>query len=171
MKTIFEEGIQERRALLLKSWPAFAGQPPLLVGEVIDRDKTEMPNDFCQWAPGLVIASDYLLRAAGYCPGRRGPSGWKEGQPDVFTKVIYRNRLMVRGCGELWSVERENDEVLAFRFGPTPIFTHTRQAAMRLAEYCHPKPDKGEGPFPEPRGVASTLRWAASDPSGIHFCN
>ena len=168
---IFEEEIKERRALLLKSWPTFVREPPYLVAAVIDRDKTELPNDFCPWARGLVIASDPLLRAAGYCPGTRGPSGWKEVQPDVFTKKVYGNWLMVRGCGELWSVERENQEVLAFFFGPTPMFTRTRQAAFRLAEYCHPKPRKGEGPFPEPRGVASTLRWQASDPFGVSFCN
>jgi hypothetical protein len=171
MKTIFEEEIQERRALLLKSWPAFVREPPFLIAAVIDRDKTGI--DFCPWAPGLAIASDCLLRAAGHRPGIRGPGGWTETNPDVFTKVLYRNRLWVRGCGcgELWTVERDNEEVLAFPFGPTPIYTRTRQAAMRLADYCHPKPRKGEGPFPEPRGVASTLRWQASDPFGVRFCN
>src|SRR5262249_9697675 len=157
-----------RRALLLKSWPAFIRQQPsYLLAAVIDRGKTEMPNDFCQWAPGLVIASDYLLRAAGYCPGTRGPGGWTKVKPNLFMKEAYGNRLWVCGCGELWGVERDNDEVLAFPFGPTPIFTRTRQGAMRLAEYCHPKPLKGEWPFPAPRGVASTLRWQASDPHGV----
>ena len=166
---IFHEEINERRELLLKSWPTFVREPCSRVAEVIDRDKTELPDDFCPWAPGLVIASDNLLHAAGYRPGTRGPNGWTEGQPDVFTKVIHGNRLMVRGCGKLWSVERELDEVLACLFGPVPMFTRTRQAAMRLAEYCHPKPRKGEGAFPETRVPA--LRWAVSEPSGIRFCN
>ena len=56
---------------------------------------------------------------------------------------------MVRGCGGLWSVERELDEVLAYLFGPVPMFTRTRQAAMRLAEYCHPSQVKVKGPFPK----------------------
>src|SRR5262249_13068197 len=49
--------------------------------------------------------------------------------------------------------EREIDEVLAFIYGSMPVFTCTYQAAMRLAEFCHPRPRQGEGAFPEPRGV------------------
>jgi hypothetical protein len=173
---MFNEEIEERRNALRQCWPTFSKQhwpefakyPPSLIAEVIDREKIEMSPDFCPWAPGLVVASDYLLEAAGYCPGSRRPSGWKEGRPNVFTKVIYGNRLMVRGCGELWSVERQNDEALAFPFGPVPMFTRTREAAMRLAEYCHPKAQEGEyRPFPAPRRVASSLRWVYSDPGGI----
>ena len=172
----FKEENEERRNALQQCWPTFSKQhwptitryPPSLIAEVIDRDKTEMPYDFCPWAPGLVVASDYLLEAAGYRPGLRRPSGWKEGRPDVFTKVIYGNRLKVRGCGELWTVERENEEILAFPFGPVPMFTRTREGAMRLAEYCHPKALPGEYRcFPQPQGVASSLRWVVSDPTGI----
>ena len=165
---MFTDEIIERRSAVLKDWPAFVKQPSSqLIAEFIERDQTDLPSNYCPWAPGVVIASDYLLQAANYHPGSRCPSGWAIGQPDVFTKVIFGNRLMVRGCGEFWTVEREMDEALAFPHGPVPMFTRTRQAAMRLAEYCHPKPREGEYPFPKPRGVASSLRWVVSGPSGI----
>jgi hypothetical protein len=166
---MFTDEIIERRNAVLKDWPAFVKQPSShLIAEFIERDQTDLPSNYCPWAPGIVIASDYLLQAANYHPKSRGPNGWTLGQPDVFTKVIYGNRLLVRGCGEFWTVEREIDEALAFPYGPVPIFTRTRQAAMRLAEYCQPKPREDEyRPFPKPRGVASPLRWIVSTPSGI----
>jgi len=54
----------------------------------------------------------------------------------------------------LWSIERHNlneniFEVLAFDFGPTPIFYRERQLAMAVAKYCNPKP----------REDAKCLRW------------
>jgi hypothetical protein len=129
-----------------------------------------MPDDFVPWAPGIVIPSDYLLRAAEHRAGSRRPEGWSLEKPDVFTKVMYGNRLMVRGCGKFWTAERELDEVLGFPFGPLPVFTRTDQAAMRLVEYCHPCPQQGEGCFPRPREVASGLSWIVATPSGIEWC-
>jgi hypothetical protein len=166
---IFAQEIEERRNAILKRWQRFQKQPPtVLIAEVIERSKTELPDWFVPWAPGVVIASDYLLRAAGHRPGSRRPSGWSPGKPDVFTKVIYGNRLMVRGCGEFWTVEREIDETLGFPFGPMPVFTRTSEGAMRLAEYCHPRAQEGEKfCFPRPREVASGLTWIVSDPPGI----
>jgi hypothetical protein len=166
-----EQKIIERRGAVLKHWQTFLDQPsPYLVAEVIERSNTELPDDFVPWAPGIVIASDYLLRAAGYHPGSRRPEGWSPGNPGVFTKVTYRNRLTVRGCGEFWIIERETCEVLAYTYGSLPIVTRTYQAAMRLAEYCHPRPLEGENCHPCPRGVASALRWLVSSPSGIFWC-
>jgi hypothetical protein len=168
---MFNQKIEERRNAILKCWPALQEHPPtVLIAEVVERSKTDMPDDFVPWAPGVVIASDYLLRAAGHRPGLRRPEGWSPGKPDVFTKVMYGNRLMVRGCGEFWTAERELDEVLAFPFGPLPVFTRTSQAAMRLAEYWHPCPQQSEGCFPRPREVASGLSWIVATPSGIEWC-
>jgi hypothetical protein len=169
---MFNQKIEERRNAILKCWQRFKEQPPtVLIAEVIERSKTDMPDDFAPWAPGVAIVSDYLLRAAGDGPGSRRPTGWSPGKPDVFTKVVYGNRLMVRGCGEFWTPEREIDMVLAFPFGPLPVFTRTCQAAMRLAEYCHPHPQQGEmSCFPRPREVASGLDWVVATPSGIEWC-
>src|SRR5438445_440700 len=82
---------------------------------------------------------------------------------DLLRKVKYSNRLMVRGCGSLWTVEREMDEVLVFPYGSLPVFTRTHRAAKYLAEYCQ-YPEPGEGSYPPPRGVASGLRWIVSTP-------
>ncbi len=168
---ILDQMIMERRNAILKCWQGFRERPPtVLIAEVIERSKTDMPDDFVPWAPGIVIPSDYLLRAAGHRPGSRRPEGWSLEKPDVFTKVMYGNRLMVRGCGKFWTAERELDEVLGFPFGPLPVFTRTDQAAMRLVEYCHPCPQQGEGCFPRPREVASGLSWIVATPSGIEWC-
>jgi len=168
---MFNQKIEERRNAILKCWQGFRERPPtVLIAEVIERSKTDMPDDFVPWAPGIVIPSDYLLRAAGHRPGSRRPEGWSQGKPDVFTKRMYGNQLMVRGCGEFWTAERELNEVLGFPFGPLPVFTRTLQAAMRLAEYCHPCPQQGEGCFPRPREVASGLSWIVATPSGIEWC-
>jgi hypothetical protein len=77
---------------------------------------------------------------------------------------------MVRGCGELWTVEREIDQVLVYKFGSLPVFTSTPDEAMQLAEYCHLPATEDEPWHASPRGVASSLRWAVSTPDGIQWC-
>ena len=169
---IYDQMIQERRDAILQCLEGFQRNlPTVLISKVIERSKTDLPDEFAPWAPAVVIASDYLLAAAGHRPRSRRPKGWTETHPDVFRKETYWNRLMVRGCGELWSVERECEEVLAFPFGPLPVFAETLQGAMRLAEYCHPHPQEGEyRSFPRPRGTASGLHWMPRTPDGIMYC-
>ena len=170
--TIFDQEIQERRDAILKCLEGFRKHTPtVLISKVIERSKADLPSWFVPWAPAVVIASDYLLQATGHRPGSRRPKGWFEGGPEVFAKDLYGNQLMVRGRGELWSVERHNHEVLAFPFGPLPVFTETCQGAMRLAEYCHPPAQEGESRcYPRPRGTASGLHWVAATPMGIKYC-
>src|SRR6266436_2032608 len=137
---MYEAELNERRNRVLRHWPAFLeDRAPRLISEVVERSKTELPDDFVPWAPGAVIASDYLLRASGCRPGSRRPKGWSQREPDVFRKRVNGNTLTVSGCGEFWTIERENAEALAFIFGPLPVFTRTSQEAMRLAEYCQPR--------------------------------
>jgi hypothetical protein len=163
--------ILERRDTVSKLWSALVTQtPPMLLAKLVERSKTELPPDFLSWAPGVGIASEYLLQAAGHFPGAPRPDGWCSGNPDVFTKIMWQNRLTVRGCGEYWTVERDVEEVLAFPYVNVPVFTETCEAAMRLAEYCHPGPQEGERFFPRPRGVASGLRWVVRTPTGIEWC-
>jgi hypothetical protein len=123
----------------MASWPSFVENVPSgLIAEVVDRGKLDLPDWYLGWAPGGAIANDDLLRRAGYHPGARRPRGWApERQRDVFTKGRYIfDLLMVRGAGEFWTVERREDEALAFEFGPTPIFTGTAEAGMFLCEFC-----------------------------------
>jgi hypothetical protein len=167
--SMIDQMIEERRNAILKCWQVFQEHPPtVLIAEAIERSKTDLPAWFAPWAPGVVIASDYLLKAAGHRPRSRRPEGWSEGKnPDVFTKGMHGNQLMVRGCGEFWTVERF-DEVLACPFGPLPVFTRTSHAAMRLAEYCHPLPQEGDKlSSSRPRRVASGLHWVDWSPSGV----
>lgn len=161
--------ILERRNAILADWGSFLqGHSPYLTSEVVERDKTQLPADFVPWAPGVIVASDYLLRAAGYRPGSRCPSGWYPArQPGVVTKALYQNRLKVRSCGKFWRIERAECEVLAFPFGSLPVVTRTREAAMYLAEYCHPEPRKEENCHPRPRGAASSLCWVMWDAYGF----
>jgi hypothetical protein len=158
----YDDEIAERRNALMPSWPRFVRNPPTeFISQIVERSQADLPNSFLGWAPGAAIASDDLLRRAGYHPGARRPTGWVPGkEPDVFTKERYvYDYLLVRGAGEFWTVERNADEALAFEFGPTPIFTRTVEAAMYLAEYCR------YGYRPRPG-----LRWAVASPTGILYC-
>jgi hypothetical protein len=45
---------------------------------------------------------------------------------------------MVRGCGKLWTVERQTDEVLAYKFGPSRYSQERRKLHPdRLAGRLH----------------------------------
>ena len=160
--------ISERRNAVLRDWPAFlSNKSPHEIGEVIERGDPDLdlPDDFAPWAPGVVIPSEHLLKQI-------APHGrdWQETNLDVYRKILHRNKLCVRGCGKLWTVEREIDELLAYGFGPLPVFTRTPDAAMRLAEYCHLPTTKDEPWHASPRGVAANLRWVVSTPDGIQWC-
>jgi hypothetical protein len=157
MSTITEKIIARRKAVSLH-WQKFLREPPPhLIAEVVERDDTEMPDRFVPWAPGVVVASDHLLAAAHHRLGSRPPLGWSQHKPRVFWKPARTNRLWVCGLGEFWTVEREIETVLVFAYGSMPIVTRSYQAAMRLAEYCHPQPAPG-------------LMWVVMTPDGINWC-
>jgi len=153
------EKVTERREAISRDLKAFQRDAsPFLVEEVIARRRTWLPDDLAPWAPGVVLASDYLLRASNYRQGARRPRGWlSRCKGGVFLKFPDdRSHLRVRQCGQFWTVERTVNcvgEMLAYPYGPLPIFTRTYQAAMRLAEYCHRRP----------RGTGSSLRWVFED--------
>lgn len=157
-----DQMIIERQNAVSASLPGFLStRSPLLIEDYIERSKA-LPYFFVPWAPGAVIAADYLLGQAHYRPGSYRPRGWKLAWRRDFRKRVQRWHLMVRGCGPFWTVERAcTGEVLVFRFGSMPILNRNYQAAMRLAEYCHP----------EPRGIASgSLRWIWWETAGIERC-
>jgi hypothetical protein len=159
--------IARRRSATMVGWDGFREDvSPFQVAEVIDRSKTKFTDDFVPWAPGIAVASDYLLRAANYDPGSRRPPGWTQHSARLFRKLLHRNYLTVSRCGEFWLVERQIEEVLVYRYGSLPIVTRNYQAAMRLAEYCH-LPRNGEFHRGRPRGVASNLKWVVSTPDGV----
>jgi hypothetical protein len=115
---------------------------PRPIDQVIDRNEARLPDWLVPWARGVAIASDTLLRNAGYRPGMHRPHGWDETSPRYFVREMGRTSLLVRASDDtgLWTIERlgetrryEVDEVLACVFGWTPIFTRSYQSAMRLA--------------------------------------
>jgi hypothetical protein len=157
-----------RRNAVRRNWPAFLkGRSPYKIGEVIERGDPDLdlPDDFAPWAPGVVVPSEHLLMQIE--PRSRD---WKETAPDVYNKFSHRNKLVVRGCGKLWTVERQTEEVLAHQFGPLPVFTRTPDAAMQLAEHCHLPATEAEPWHASPRGAASCFRWVVSTPDGVRWC-
>ena len=140
----------ERPEITLSEWERFCKDfPSHLIDKVIDREKACLPDWFMPLAWGVAIASDELLREAGYRHGMRQPPGWRERTPDYFTHYIaYENGLLVRESEEtdLWTIEHlgpsrryEVDEVLGHVFGGTPLFTRSSRSAMCLAMHCHTK--------------------------------
>jgi hypothetical protein len=128
-------------------------QAPRLFNKLVDRARLDLPDWYLQRAEGAVIAGDGILRATGYCKGSHMPHGWV--QSDLFQfkrrSEDSERTLMVRRCGNFWTVERLqfgdgrtiplcDTYALVCAFSYRPIWTHARQAAMRLAEYCDPQP-------------------------------
>jgi hypothetical protein len=122
---------------------------PRLFECVLDRSQTKMPDDYLPEAPGVLIAGEDMLRAAGYVQGSYRPRGWAQVKHQVF-KVRSQDRersLVVRRYGNFWVVERQQSSkgipffdtyALVCAFSLRPIWTHNCEAAMRLAEHCDP---------------------------------
>jgi hypothetical protein len=155
----------------LSDWERFLKELPThLIAEVMDRSEAKLPNCFVPLARGVAIASDALLRKAGHHHRMNRPCGWRKSVRgcDVFVRDIgpegreHTKCLNVRQCCNqgLWTSERwremrrwdNSDEMLVHEFGSTPIFTRSRQAAMRLATYCHEN------------GPPDGLRWISACP-------
>jgi len=123
----------------------------------LDRDQAKMPNYYLPEAPGVAIAGDSLLRAVGYDCGSRRPRGWVESNAGVFRYYSTPGDKMIlqvrEGDAKFWVVERfrVNDwldpsgrvpgvNIYTLVYAPSgrPIWAPTHQAAMHLAQYCHP---------------------------------
>jgi hypothetical protein len=118
--------------------------------EFVDRAETSLPADYLPRAPGVIFAGEAMLSAAGYTPGSYRPPGWDLLSPGNYTKEMGQYTLQVRQCGDQlskhWTIERvevwthRRREALTEPFGGVPIWARSCQAAMRVAEYCHPSP-------------------------------
>jgi len=164
---MFSSEILKRREAVLRCWPSFLSDTPRQVGEVIDRNETQLPHDFVAWAPAIVTASKHLLGAAGYGPVLWDrPEGWSDHRHGAgFSKPTRNERnipclLRVRQIGRFCTIETDLLEALVFTFGSLPIVTRSPHAAMRLAEYCSPRPHQ----------AADGLSWVISEPCGIRWC-
>ena len=85
----------------------------------------------------------YLANPLAYY-GKNKPYRWVgRVRSGIFRMGTDAYILEVRRYGKLWGIERVDGpihDVLAFTYGPTPIFFREQQAAMTLAKHCHPKP-------------------------------
>jgi hypothetical protein len=140
-------------------------KPPQVFECLLD-DLSEIRTPYPYWPdiPGVLIAGKDMLLAAGDVPGASNPKGWSPCAGYVLW-VGWRpgaggfkkrscdgiHTLRVTEWGEYWLVERWANVVsgkykyremhaLVFSFQRTPIWTRTREAAMRLAEHCDPTP-------------------------------
>jgi hypothetical protein len=147
----------------LVDWSAFQKEfSPYLIDTIIDRRATHLPVWFVPLARGAAIASNYLLRKAGYRPGIGScPVARTTIEPDArYLQVDDDNTLVVRRCGCLWTVEwrsndrpyhKDADHVLVHSFGSTPIFTQSCESASYLAVACM-------------GGTGAGLRWINARP-------
>jgi hypothetical protein len=124
--------------------------PPRLFERILDRDQTALPSDYLAGAPGALIVSEDMLRAAGHTPNRRRPPGWTPQKPGAFRKPIGNQLcLQVRQCGnarsDRWTIEIVHDPGFSQEWAEAlvsgrPIWAGTYQGAMRMADHCHPLP-------------------------------
>jgi hypothetical protein len=148
----------------LTDWSAFQkGFSPHLIDTILDRRAAHLPVWFVPLARGAAIASSYLLRKAGYWPGMGlCPVARTTIEPDArHLEVDGDNRLVVRRCGCLWTVEwwnddrrpfhKDADQVLVHSFGSTPILTRCCESASYLAVACM-------------GGTGAGLRWINACP-------
>src|SRR2546423_957607 len=95
--------IAQRQNVLSQSWQTFLQDPPSYsIAEIIERENAQLKADFVPWAPGIVIASDYLLRMAGHSPTSRCPPKWHKHRRWGY---FIKGHLVVRKRGEFWFVE------------------------------------------------------------------
>ena len=152
-------------------WQKFDREFSPLIEEVIDRREAKLPDWLVPVAHGVFVASNALLRTAGHRDGMRRPRGWREAiGNDVDGVYVHhvapvepynRRWLLVREClvPGLWMVERwthrrrhrDADDILVHECGPTPIFTRSYPAAMRLA-------------MRHVKGPPAGLHWTAACP-------
>ncbi len=114
-----------------------------------DRVRTAMPEWYLPSAPGVLAVAKDTLAAAGHFPGASPPLGWSRrasgwSKPTADGIAV----LWVQRCGRYWVVERmitsstgdKVEQALCCAFAGVPFWANSREAAMRLAEHCHPVP-------------------------------
>lgn len=136
----YSELVADRRSAISKDWQTFlAGPYPINVADVIPRAAARLPPNYIPWAPGIVIASDHLLRAAGNNPNF--PVDWRRSSAQDSFKMTHGPNI-VRKRGDFWAIESKY-RALVFSYGSMPICTRTLEQALSLAEYCGAMPNRG----------------------------
>jgi hypothetical protein len=160
---IHPPAVAERLAASLPSFNDLKLQGSVYVSEVIPREYLPLSRDFVPWAPGVVVASETLLQTCGCGRGTRALKGWREVRPDEFHKKANPLNLYVGACGDFWGIERQNYEALVFDAASLPIFTKTKEDAMRLAVACQTN-FTGSPVLP-----LALVRWVPSEPGAYMY--
>jgi hypothetical protein len=127
----------------------FLSSSPTFIGQAVARDETDLPN-WVVWFAGVGVASDEFIHASN-CDDDSPPEGWRSDRPGVYWKPIgVWSTLFVRSCSsQLWTIERETWRKEILFTISTIICAREPEAAMRLAEFCHPLPP----------GLCVPLQW------------
>jgi hypothetical protein len=157
------------------------GVTPVVFECDLDRDQAAIPSPYMPSVSGVLVAGKDMLIAAGDISGAPAPVGWGPTGPAIpeadcfsqhrmadFEKLSRDGKYVLRAkrFGKFWAPERStlitsgryrfrSIEALVFAFGEIPIWTRTSQAAMRLAEHCHPLPAPPVAGFWRPMLVTS----------------
>jgi hypothetical protein len=157
------ELIVERQNNLSKGWQSFLEHRlHSSIAQVIDRKNTNLPSNYVPWAPGIVIASSSLLKAARQAAVYVG----RYRKHPRFGYYYYAEIRIKERCG-FWFIER-GEYVLVFRFGSMPICTRKHRDAIRLFEHVFGQFGYS---YDLPLGPRShNLRWVRITPDGILDC-
>jgi hypothetical protein len=157
------ELIVERQNNLSKGWQSFLRDPlHSSIAQVIDRKNTNLPSSYVPWAPGIVIASNSLLKAA-----RQASRYVDEFRKHPRFGYHYFAEIRIKERGGFWFIER-GDKVLVFRFGSMPICTRKHSDAIRLFEHVFRQ--WGNSYEPPVGAHGYNLRWVRKTPDGILAC-
>lgn len=156
------ELISQRQENLAKGWQSFLTHPlHKSIAVVVEREKTNLPSEFVPWAPGIVIASDSLLEAA-------GRFGWLElWRQHKRYGHYYFCQIRVKERSGFWFVETGGC-VLAFRYGSMPICARTHPNAINLCMYILEHSHHTMNTPLGPKGHG--LCWVRSTRDGILDC-
>ena len=152
-----DELITKRRNAVMNDWPSFLRQAsPFVVEEVIERSKAGLPDYLVPWAPGTVVASKYLLKAANCHPRA---NRWDHVNSHCFATGPVGEGLAVYKRENIWYIDC-GQTALVYTFGSLPVGARTSEEAILLAEFC----------YPSPRGAAASFRWVSWYETGILDC-
>ena len=123
----------------------FGGPPPLVAGDIVERTKTKLADDFVPSSTHVLILDPQIIRVARQHRSRGGFGSWLQAITG-FSLWVGDHLLWVRACAGLWTIERQElsgrEEALSHRLSDSPALATNCADARGLAELCYPNPPK-----------------------------